>query len=294
MAVHKCNKCKMIFSSLSNLNRHQKSTQSCKFNSKTSKKISYKCKYCKKKFSRNDALKQHINKNRCPVYKQKFNIKENNGVISNKLKGHNCIIQSPNSVINNPVTINLVLFGKDGIRNLTYDEINKLFKTNINLVEFLVKAVNLNPEKPQHHNILYTNLRSAYGKSFKNDGWVSNKIDELIDTLIDAKLEDLSDILNEMEFLDKKAKNKIKETITNLDHKRPFARKKLASYLKPILYNHRDMIVKTMHLTQEQEQEIFRKQQLEAEIDAENEDIKIKEKTKKIKKIKNLNFFIWF
>ena len=56
-----------------------------------------------------------------------------------------------------------------------------LFK---NFVQYLIKTVNLNPKKPQHHNILYTNQRSTYGKSYQNNKWVSNKIDELIDTLI--------------------------------------------------------------------------------------------------------------
>lgn len=132
----------------------------------------------------------------------KINGNNNNPILANFIKS--------------PVTINLVYFGEDGIKNLTYDEINNLFKSNENLVEFLIKTVNLNPDKPQHHNILYSNLRSAYGKAYKNDKWVTNKISELIDILIDAKLEDLNDILNEMDFLNKKTKNKIKETIRDL------------------------------------------------------------------------------
>ena len=55
---------------------------------------------------------------------------------------------------------------------------------------------------------------------------VSKKISDLIDILIDAKLEDLNGILNEMEFLSKKTKNKIKDTITSLDYTKPNARKK--------------------------------------------------------------------
>ena len=71
-----------------------------------------------------------------------------------------------------------------------------------------------------------------------------------------------------MEFLNKKAKNRIKDTTENLDQSNPQNRKKLASYLKPILYDHKDMIIKTMKFTKEQQEK--------AEREAEKEDIKKK------------------
>ena len=73
-------------------------------------------------------------------------------------------------------------------------------KSNENLVQYLIKTVNFNPKKPQHHNILYKNLSSVYGKSYQEGGWIDKKISEIIDMLIDAKLEDLNDILNEMDY----------------------------------------------------------------------------------------------
>ncbi len=184
-------------------------------------------------------------------------------------------------VIDSPITINLTVFGKDGVKNLTYDEIVNLMNSNENLVQFLIKNVNLNPNKPQHHNILYTNLRSAYEK----DGWVEKKISEIIDKLIDAKLEDLNDIMNEMNFLTDDSKQKIRDTIIGLDRTKPGARKKFASYIKPILYNHREMIEKTK-LTKEQEDEIIRQEQEEAEIEAAEEERQLKKKSKK-KSLKN-------
>ena len=63
------------------------------------------------------------------------------------------------------------------------------------------------------------------------------------------------------DYPSKKTKQKIKDTIISLDHTRPNARKKLASYIKPILYHHREMIEKTK-LTKEQENEIIRKEHL--------------------------------
>ena len=45
--------------------------------------------------------------------------------------------------------------------------------------------------------------------------------------------------------MNKKTRNKIKKAIETFDIKQVSARKKLISYLKPILYNHKDMILKT-------------------------------------------------
>lgn len=46
------------------------------------------------------------------------------------------------------------------------------------------------------------------------------------------------------DFLNKKTREKIEETIKHMDYSKPNARKKLKSYLKPILYNHKNMIIK--------------------------------------------------
>jgi hypothetical protein len=88
------------------------------------------------------------------------------------------------------------------------------------------------------------------------------------------------------DFFNKKTRSRIKETIENFDYKKPNARKKLKTYLKPILYNHKDMIIKTRKLTKEQIDEIFRKEQEEAEEAArlEEKEFKRKATNKKNKK----------
>jgi len=282
-----CHSCKKVFSNKYNLNRHKTNSLNCKnAGSKTNKIDYYSCKNCSRKFTRKDSLNKHNSLGRCKNLKQKNKIKGNNNIpINNNIEGDNNNIL--NTIFKNPVTLNLVFFGEDGIKNLTYDEINNLMKSNENIVQFLIESVNLNPKKPQHHNILYKNLSSAYGTSYQKGGWVEKKISELIDKLIDAKLEDLNDILNEMDFLSDKTKLRIKDTIISLDHTKPNARKKLASYIKPILYNHREMIEKTK-LTSEQEKKLIKKEQEEAELAAREEEKQFK-KSKKKKSTNNKN-----
>src|SRR5258706_520691 len=84
------------------------------------------------------------------------------------------------------------------------------------------------------------------------------KLNEILETLIDAEIEDLNEILNDMgDFLNDKAIHKIKTAIENMDYSKPNARKKLKSYLKPIFYNHKKLIIKTRKLTKSQEKEII-------------------------------------
>ena len=50
-----------------------------------------------------------------------------------------------------------------------------------------------------------------------------------------------------------------------MDHNKPGTRKKLKTYLNPIFYNNKEMIIKTRKLTEKQLHKIFRKEQEVAE-----------------------------
>ena len=158
--------------------------------------------------------------------------------------------------MNSNVTINLIVFSKDGIKCLNSKDYNKLFESNKHLIEELITQVNFNPDKPEHHNVYYPDLKSGYGIVYEDNKWISKKIDEILNTLLDAKVEDLNEILNDMgDFLNKKSRAKIKKAIENTNHDSipPGSRKKLMKYIKTILYNNKDMIIKTRKLTKKQE-----------------------------------------
>lgn len=278
-----CKKCQKKFASEKNLKRHQ---NNCNFGSKTNKKLRFKCDDCGSYFTRKDSLTRHKN-SRCKKIKQSINMKGNNNKLTNanlnvklngsKVKNINNINNSPNS--NNVYNIMLFSFGTDGIAGIDMKTFKKIVGSKENIIESIISNVNFDPTKPQHHNIYYGDTKSSYGEVYENKTWVRKKIDEILDTLIEAKITDLSDILNDYsDFLNKKTRNKIKQTIENMDYTKPNARKKLKTYLKPILYNHKDMIIKTRKLTKKQEEDFFRKEQLEAELEAEKEEEEMKKK----------------
>src|SRR5207253_9227190 len=125
------------------------------------------------------------------------------------------------------------------------------------------------PNKPNHNNVYYPDLKSSCGKIYENNKWVDKKINEIIDTLLDAKTDDLNTILDKFDgVLDKKIRRNIIDTIRDVDYSNPTRRKKLISYIKPILHSNKDVVIKTKKILENlkkedddelADQEVFKK-----------------------------------
>lgn len=258
MVEYKCKKCKKNFSQKCDYDKHCNRKTSCVSGSKTKKNDSYLCPYCDKSFSRkfcmvrhcgickqnvsNTQIKGHHNSSASTTGKKNNAIGGNNNNLANKkaiIGDHNTVTHNENKYY--------FFFGKDGVKSMSHDEIINMLKSDKNLIESLISGVNLDPKKPKHHNVYYGDTKSTYGEVYDEDNkWVKMKIDEILNTLMDAKIEDLNDILKNMDgVMNKATRNKIKNAIERFDNTKVSARKKLISYLKPILFNHRDMILKT-------------------------------------------------
>jgi hypothetical protein len=111
-------------------------------------------------------------------------------------------------------------------------------------------AVNLNPEKPQHHNIHYVDMQSSYGQVYENNRWVTKKIDEILNKLIDAKIKDLYHFYDETsDIFNEKTKKRIKNSIKKIHYPTPEERKNLESSLKINFIKHKDMVLNTKMLS---------------------------------------------
>jgi len=243
MVEYKCKKCRKVFSNKTDYERHLNRKTECN-GSKTNKKVkTVKCNNCKKKLSRKDALIRHLRT--CKKKNKEVIMEKINNGVENKIdiEGNNNKIENKITNTTNNITINM---GPD----CSMEDLKKILKSG-NLFEGIILVINFNPEKPQHHGMYWEDTKSAYGKIYENDKWVTKKINEIMEKLLDAKVEDLNMILNEMEdFLNDKTVKKIKETLETVDFSKSDSRKKLKTYLKPILYDNKDMVIETRKKTE--------------------------------------------
>lgn len=110
----------------------------------------------------------------------------------------------------------------------------------------MISLVNLNKDKPKHHNVGISSLKDGHGIIFNGKQWVSEKNNVITDTLIESKEKDVTHILDEVtnneeikdllgedgEKLRKEVQNEITETQVN-----PKNRKLLKSHIKTLLHN---------------------------------------------------------
>jgi hypothetical protein len=171
-------------------------------------------------------------------------------VKKNIVKGNKNIVvvgNKNNTNINSPINIiNLNFFGKDGIDSLNFNDFVDIVKSDRNLYEAMLTAINFDPKKPQHHNVYYPDMKASFGKVYENRKWVDKKINEIINIILDTKTDDLNLILDKLgDTLSKKIRQNIITTIENADYSKPNCRRKLISYIKPILYNNKDIVIRT-------------------------------------------------
>jgi len=265
-----CNKCGKCFSGKYELKRHQTASK-CASNSKTNKKLEFSCSHCKKKFTRKDILLRHLKICKKKPTTKISNSKINNEKLINKTTGSAVTTTNGNDnhiTINNSsnkegdlyiekkgdLHVHINFFGNDGSDSVITN-IGDLTNSNCNIFEKLLETVNFDPNKPQHHNVYCSDLKSGVGHVYEKDGWNTKCISEVLNKILDSKT---SDIIKTLEIngdaLNDKAKNKLKcaidqarEAIIGHDGKNypPGTRKQLMKYIKQIIYNKRNIVLNT-------------------------------------------------
>lgn len=238
----------------------------------------YSCSCCKKKFNKKSHYENHLNRKiKCTPNIEPIVVENNNNICENcnkvysrkdslnrhKIKCVNInqtckkIVNKDGNVIlgnNNKIIINqynLCPFAKDGTDCLSTGDKVAIFSSTENPLEMIIVKVNLDPIKLDHHNVGITDLQSGYGIIFDGDKWITERINVIMEVLLNSKEKDLLKIYDEIkDFLSDNAYESIKDTINNLNNKLyprnkidAGSRKNLIAHLKKHFYNNRNLVI---------------------------------------------------
>ncbi|ANB50171.1 hypothetical protein [Powai lake megavirus] len=239
MVIFTCDQCSKQFDRKSNYERHLNRKNRCEkkkniSGSKTLKKIfNNECKQCKREFSRKDSLTRHLKTCKNEIYISKSK-KQKSKTQNNRLK------------IQDNELINICEFAKDSHKNLSVLDIVSIIKTENKFWENFIKIINFNPNVPKHHNVYYPDIKSGYGVVFKEGKWTREKISSIINELIDHRIKDLNEIIYDMKnIINSKGIDNVKNAISDAGTYGSKLRKKLVTYLKPVLYINKDIVIQT-------------------------------------------------
>ena len=210
-----CEICLKTFDTKVSRDRHSKKKKPCE---RSDVKPKFKCDDCDRSFTAKTSLTRHHGT--CRIKEQSvsgdganINDGDNNKVTN--------IVGDENKIIKTVVRIEKLIifnFGEDPAKNFTKEDVEEVLKKTDSysfIVDFL-EHVNLNPDKPMYHNVLYTSHKSATGKIFRDSEWHEESIKKICDAIIDSKIRFMKDILNEVE-LDEEATERISDHLCALD-----------------------------------------------------------------------------
>jgi hypothetical protein len=249
MVEHICEKCNKVF--------HQKSKYVLHINRKNPcDQTGTKCNICEKEFCRKDYFKKHVEKCKLKnpekynkIINNENNIANVNGPVVN---GDNNNVTSTNNIIN--ITINPFL--QDDMSKLSDKQKINILKKCYMVIPEIIKQVNFNPNIPENHNMYISNITSKFGKINNGNKWIIEKVDKLIDDVISKKKDDIEELLEQFEEeIPEKVIDKIRDVMETLDYD-PLSdeikdkqkikfRKKIIDEVKMLLYNNKDIPIKT-------------------------------------------------
>ena len=205
------------------------SSTTCRFCNKDYSKLSRHQLVCKAKEDYKEKLEKQLEE-RKPV-----------ATTMNITNNMNNIDHSTN--ITNYITVNM-----DCLTRAVILKLCKKANFRNEIIPRLVKQVHFNPEHPENHNILMTNLRAGYGKVYNGEDYVIETVKDIVDKVMD----NVTDTLTTAAYMDNEDGkfNPYERAITRLeedmgDEDSKFKREQRTK-VKRNMYNNQRLIEKTV------------------------------------------------
>lgn len=221
MVEYSCPKCCKLFYKKTEYIRHMNKIYDCSSKKKLNRKkkpIIFKCDGCEKGFKRKDHMKNHLKI--CKKYIEKQN-NNNHAQVGRDLINADLI--NNGNYYKDPIFIqnyiNIVPFGKDGTDSFSLADTYKIFTSKTNPIEVIILKSNLDPRKPQHHNIGISDHHSGFGMIFDGKIWKKERISIIMETLMNSKEKDLRQLYDEIkDYLTDDSDDIIQRTLEKIDN----------------------------------------------------------------------------
>ena len=257
MVEYSCLICNKKYATYQTLWTHNKKFhKSDPIQTKKTEEKKYSCTFCNKDFKLRQYRWKHekiCKKNNKDIIELKNKINELEKHIIDKVP--NNIVNNINngSIINN-ITINN--FGNESITNLTYEEIKKIAKKNINCLLYITKLLNFNEKYPENHSFCTTSLEGNYVTVYNKDKKILEKKNknDFYDIVLLNSINKINDLIFHLEFTDdinkkklgKKYIAKLENIINNNEYIYSNRHKKIyKTNINEISYNKKDTILNT-------------------------------------------------
>jgi len=206
---------------------------------------------CIAKAEYKEKLEKQLEEKHARIAPQTINNTTNHN--STKIDDHST--NTTNNNITQYITVNP--FGKENMEYITRAVILKLCrKSNFRdeIIPRLVKQVHCNPDHPENHNLLITNLRAAHGTVYDGENYIAETSKDIIDQVMD----NVTDHLTTAAYTDnddgkfnqyERAISRLEEDIGDEDSK--FKREQRTKVRRNI-YNNQKILQKTKRTVESQ------------------------------------------
>ena len=211
--LSKCLFCNKIFINKANTIRHI--NKSCNIKNlldiKKNKLIEQKNEISVEKININENKNKLIEENK---NKDRDNEIKNLKTLIEKLienKSNNITINKSNNINNtqnNIIVINS--FGKEDLSHITIEDYNKYLSGFFPSFIKFIEKIHFDNNMPSNHNLCLSNIKSKYIHVYQNNNWMLKEKEDVIDNLVNKKLNLLSNKCDELEESNKINKKVIK------------------------------------------------------------------------------------